>query len=400
MENSKENTKQNTKTEAYVADALRKGTSLDTIKQSLLAVGWRVSDIDTAVAAGLLLSGVPAPEGGGSGGKGKLATAVEAAINVFSFILLGMIAYALVTLYYQIINKYFPDPLYLRSGMSSVDTGAIHYAIASLIIAFPLYVLAVRMWFKRFRDDSEKVETILTRGITYIVLLIASLTVVGDLVASLYKLLQGEISVRFVLEALTVLVVAGIIFRFYFLERRKIQYRSDIPRKTFLAFGWATLAFVLVGIILGFVVAGSPQHERMRGFDAQRSNDLRSLATCIGTYAANQKTLPLSLDELSQNTQYGYCVSNVLDPETASQYGYRIVTASIKDTAVPQASFELCADFSLDAVSDAAGVNTYAYPNDKWSTHGTGRSCTTEIVNLGNSQVPYTAPGIQPIMMK
>ena len=386
--------------ESYVADALRKGASLDTIKQSMLAVGWAQTDVEAAIASGLLANGVPAPEGDAKSKQGKLASTVEVVLNLFSFILLGMIAYALITLYYQIINKYFPDPLLLRTGVSGVDTGAIHYAIASLIITFPLYVLAVRMWFKRFREDSEKIETKLTKWITYLVLLVAALTVVGDLVAALYKLLQGEISARFILEALTVLIVAGIIFRFYFLERKKIQYHADIPRKSFLAFGWATLAFVLVGIILGFVVAGSPQTERMRGFDAQRSNDLRTLATCVGTYAANQKTLPASLDELSQNTQYGYCISNLLDPQTAAPYVYRIISASLKDTAVPQASFELCSDFSLDATYDVTDTNMYTHPNDKWSIHSAGRSCTTEIVNLGNPQVPYMEPGIQPIMIK
>ena len=390
----------NNKAELYVSESLKKGFSLDMVKQSLLAVGWSAPDAEAALVAGLLASGVPAPLGGAKGGKEKLASAAEVVLNIFSFILLGAVAYALITLYYQVINKFFPDPLLLRSGVSGIDTGAVHHAIASLIIAFPLYVLALRMWFKRFREDGEKNESKLTKWITYLVLLVAALAVVGDFVAALYTLLQGEISTRFILKALTVLVVAGIIFRFYFLERKKIQYRADIPRRTFAAFGWATLAFVLVGIILGFVVAGSPQTERMRGFDEQRSNDLRSLANCVSGFAMTQKTLPETLAELSQSTQYSYCSSNTIDPETALPYEYNVISPLLKGTAVPQASFELCTDFSLDSVRGAASPNIYAYPHDKWSVHEAGRVCSTETVNLGNSQVPYMAPGIQPIMMK
>ena len=391
------------KAELYVSESLKKGVSLDMVKQSLLAVGWPVPLAEAALVAGLLASGVPAPEGGADGiqrGKGKLASTVEVVLNLFSFILLGAVAYALITLYYQVINKFFPDPLLLRSGISGVDSGTIHYAIASLIITFPLYVVAVRMWFKRFREDAEKVETKLTKWITYLVLLVTALTVVGDLVAALFKLLQGELSMRFILEALTILLTAGGIFGFYFLERKKIQFQTDIPRSTFIMFGWATMAFVVLGVILGFVVAGSPQTERMRGFDAQRSEDLRNLANCVSSFAMTQKALPETLVELSQSTQYSYCSSNTIDPETALPYAYKVISPLLKGTAVPQASFELCADFSLDSVKGAASGNIYAYPNDKWSAHASGKVCTTETANLGNLAVPYNSPSTQPIMTK
>ena len=388
------------KAELYVSESLKKGVSLDMVKQSLLAVGWAVPDAEAALVAGLLASGVPVPEGGVKGGKGKLASTVEVVLNLFSFILLGAVAYALITLYYQVINKFFPDPLLLRSGISGVDSGTIHYAIASLIITFPLYVVAVRMWFKRFREDAEKVETKLTKWVTYLVLLVTALTVVGDLVAALFKLLQGELSMRFVLEALTILLTAGGIFGFYFLERKKIQFQADIPRYTFIMFGWATMVFVVLGVILGFVVAGSPQTERMRGFDTQRSEDLRSLANCVSSFAMTQKTLPETLVELSKSTQYSYCSSNTIDPETALPYAYNVISPLLKGTAVPQASFELCADFSLDSVKGAVSGNIYAYPNDKWSVHTAGKVCTTETANLGNSAVPYTSPSTQPIMIK
>ena len=64
-------------------------------------------------------------------------------------------------------------------------------------------------------------------------LLVSAVTIVGDLVTAVFYFLQGEVTGRFFLKSLTIFVVAGIIFGFYFLERKKIQYRKNVPRKTF-----------------------------------------------------------------------------------------------------------------------------------------------------------------------
>ena len=182
-----------------------------------------------------------------------------------------------------------------------------HYAIAGLIIGFPIYVLTLRMWFRRYREDEAKVESKLTKWLTYLVLLIAAITIVGDLVTAVFYFLQGEITARFSLKALTILSISGIIFGFYYLERRKVQYKSDISRKTFQMFGWSVLVLVFIAIILGFSTTGSPSTQRMRGLDNTRSQHLSTIAGCVSNYGANHKALPATLDDLILNTEYSYC---------------------------------------------------------------------------------------------
>lgn len=395
---------ENTKLSAYVAEKLRAGMRADDLKQHLILVGWSEEEAGEALVKGLVESGVPSPERVQTGG-GRLASTVEVILNVFSFILLGGVVSALIILYYQVINHYFPDRLAGGYGYSDVSTSAIHYSIAALIVGFPIYYIAVKMWFKRYREDEAKVESKLTKWLTYLVLLVAAVTIVGDLVTALYYFLQGEVTARFFLKALTILVVFGAIFGFYYLERRKIQYKQEISRKTFNLFGYAVGTLVALGIIIGFIAGGSPKTERMRGFDATRAQDLSSLANCIATYSYDHKMLPSTLDDLMLNSQYSYCAGKT-DPETGAAYEYTIITASEKlqnAGAVTQGKIELCANFSLETTKDSITQNTYTSPTDKWFIHSAGRSCDIEVVTLDRndlnnnlllkpSAVPVAAP--------
>ncbi len=388
---------ENTKLAAYVSEKLRGGMRADELKQHLLMVGWSEEEAGVALVKGLVGSGVPSPERVQSGG-GRLASTVEVMLNLFSFILLGGVASALIVLFYQIINYYFPDNLAVGYGYSDVSTSSIHYAMAALIIGFPVYALSVYMWFKRYREDEAKVESLLTKWLTYIVLLIAAVTIVGDLVTALFYFLQGEVTMRFFLKAMTILVVFGIVFGFYYLERKKVQYKNDIPRSTFKSFGYGVGTLVLVAILLGFVAGGSPATERKRGFDETRANNLSSLASCIASYGHDVKSLPLTLEALGENSQYSYC-SGMTDPETREPYTYNMVAPTGKSASVTQASFELCANFSLEATEGGAN-NAYSYPVDKWHIHPAGLSCDTEVVTLNINDLSKQPIMTEPAIVK
>jgi len=350
----------------HVTSRLRSGVSQADIKKDLLAVGWTEDQANAAIAEGLVAFGVPAPQGRAAGGiKSSVA---EVAVNFFSFVLLGVIVWAAISLYYGIINRYFPDPLVDRYAYA-FSTRLIHYATAALIVAYPIYYMALRIWFKRFREDEKKVESGLTKFLTYIVLLIASGAIVGDLITALFYFFQGEITIRFILKVLTVLFVGGVVFSFYFLERKKIQYGHDIPRKTFTSFGVVVSVFVVIGIILGFLTAGSPATARDRGFDLDRSQNLRNISSSISTFAYNFKRLPASLEEVTTSSTY----LDITDPETGKPYEYRIIVAPTG--AAFEGTYELCADFAL--ASDQNGD----YYNDAYSRYSAGKSCFMQSVS-------------------
>jgi hypothetical protein len=374
----------------YVAGRVKTGMSKESVKEELLSVGWSEEEADIAYRDGLVALGAPLPNEGSRGALVRKSSAADIVINLFSFILLGIVVTALGTLFFSIIERYFPDALDVMNAYGDAsNTSSIHYAIAALIIGFPLYFAAMRLWFRKFREDEGRTESRLSKWLTYIVLLAASVTIALDLITVVFTLLQGEITVRFFLKAITILSLAGIIFGFYFLERRKIQYKKDIPRAIFQRFGWAVTGVVACGIVLGFFAGGSPETARKQTFDLQRSSDLSSLANCIESFAGDRGQLPASLTDLKQSSAYSYCAGSMQDPETKTMYEYRVVTPSRIDGPAHVGEFELCATFSLASDQDQRSM-TRGDNASAWYIHDAGRNCDIATAQL---TVKTTLPG-------
>ncbi|MDP2838256.1 MAG: DUF5671 domain-containing protein [Candidatus Moranbacteria bacterium] len=389
----------------YVVSRIRTGIAKAEIKEELVAVGWTEEEIEAAYRSAMVAFGAPVPSAGNRPTLAHKAATVDVVINFFSFILLGIVASALGTLFFQIINISFPDVLDVAGSFSlGQATSSIHYAIAALFIGFPLYFFAMRLWFRKFREDEGRTESALSKWLTYLVLLVAAVTIVGDLITVVFTMLQGEVTVRFFLKALTILTIAGAIFGFYYLERRKVQYHADITRSTFQNFGRGVMTLIVTGIVLGFFVGGSPTTERNRALDQARVGHLGGLASCIKQYAQSFGALPVTLGDLRQSSQYNYCASYMRDPETGESYEYRIVTPSRVAGAGQVGEFELCATFA----SPSAGVTAASEPmygaTSLWDEHDAGYNCDTVTAQLLAPSAPNVpekpvAP-VSPVMIE
>ena len=375
----------------YVVQLIQNKVAQEEIKSRLLAIGWSKNEIKEAYTEALINQGVPTPNGtvDNTDASNEMTQAItnkkistlETVLNLFSFVLLGIIAGALGALFYQIINHYFPDALMsktLYGYRESFSFAAIHYAMSALIIGFPIYCLSMYLWLKGFKKDKEKNESKLTKWLTYLILFVVSITIIGDLIALVYTFLQGELSMRFFLKTLTIFFITGIIFSFYFLERRKVQYHKVVPQNIFKIFGWAVTGIVLVAIIVGFVIVGAPSKERKRGFDRQRIRDLNELTTCINGYAQKYRRLPSSLNELKDTATYSYCAKEK-DPETQKPYTYRVITHPKTNGIVYDGEFELCANFALESKEETNEEGKFSYfmnnRSNRWENHSAGRNC-------------------------
>lgn len=380
----------------YATTRLRAGTPKAELREELLSLGWSEEESEAAYRGAVLALGAPLPTETNRPTLVRKAGAVDVVINFFSFILLGIVATALGTLYFQIINHFFPDALDASHWyVAGASADAIHYATAALIIGYPLYYFAMHLWFRKFREDEGRVESKLSKWLTYLVLLVTAITIVGDLIAVVYTSLQGEITIRFFLKALVILGIAGSIFGFYYCERRKIQYRVDIPRSLFQRMGLGMTVAVVIGILLGFLASGSPLSERDRSLDETRANHLSSLASCIEQYALSYQALPKSLNDFRQSSEYNYCLSYLQDPETALQYEYRVVTPSRLEGTVTIGEYELCATFTL---ASAPSQSTAPYGMQSvWYEHAAGQSCDTVKAKLSPmNTVPFQPSSSQP----
>ena len=302
----------------------------------------------------------------------------EIFINFLSFLLLGIVTTAAGIIFFQVVNKYFSDVLF-----SSFSASAIHYSIASLIVGFPVYLWAVWFWFRSFTNAPEKSESRLSKWLTYVILLIAGGTIIGDLITIIFNFLQGEYGARFLLKALVILVIAGLVFSFYFLERKKIQYKKEMSSGLFWLVGGAAGLLAILAIVLGFIAGGTPYESRLRNFDLQRANDLQMISSAVSNFAFENSRLPKGLSEIRDNPRYNYGASYA-DPETNKSYDYKIINSG--PGADSSAEYELCAVFSLSTLNEIK--NSYEYGYGQWAIHDKGYVCEKQSVTFGKQPLP------------
>jgi hypothetical protein len=184
-----------------------------------------------------------------------------------------------------------------------------------------------------------------------------------DLIWFLDFFLVGELTSRFVLKSLTVMLICGAIF-VYYLGSLRWDRNTDVNKaKTrSLLFAIAAGVAVITTFCIGLAVAGSPTEQRHLEADRTRVQNLRQIAYAIYDWriraGANKSSvsLPGTLTELVGN---GIGPTQIADPETGVPYEYRIKPDSI---------YELCAGFTNADSADPQFVTGI------WH-HGKGRTC-------------------------
>jgi len=252
------------------------------------------------------------------------------------FLYLGMIislyisTISILRLLFEMIDQVFPNPL---SESGDPYSAGISIAIASLLVIFPLYVFISWVLLKNENAHPEKRRLGIRKWLLYLTLFIAGITIVVDLIVLLQTFLSGqEITVNFILKILSVLFVIGVIFWFYTYKVRQVDGISTSLAKNFTV---GISVFVVVSIVTGFVVMGSPATQRMKRFDQARVYDLQNLQQQITTYWQSKETLPRSLEDL-RDPLVGFSVPT--DPQTGLPYEYR---------TQGNLTFVLCAVFEL-----------------------------------------------------
>ncbi len=272
---------------------------------------------------------------------------------------------SLLALLFAVINAKFVDAL---SGYSYVSsTGTLQFTVSTLIVVFPLYLVLSWLVRKDIARDPAKATLAIRKWFTWFTLFIAGATVVGDLIALLNIYLGGEISIRFILKMISVLVIAGGIFGYYFYDMRRTAKGNTSVNKPLIA---VAALFVLASILMGFVVIGTPKERRAQRFDEQRISDLSGIQWEVLNYWQTRQQLPVSLVDL-KDTFSGYTAP--VDPETGTAYEYAVKSGL---------SFELCANF---ARANTAGDTTMA-ARDPWGmgevfAHEAGRTCYTRTID-------------------
>ncbi|MCX8225114.1 MAG: DUF5671 domain-containing protein [Sulfitobacter sp.] len=188
----------------FVRDALVAGKSRPDITAALINAGWSESEIKDVLGAWAetaFTPPVPRPV--------QTVSARDFFIYALTFGVLLIGAINLVIVLQVLVDMLFEDDNY-----AAVER--IRFGVSVLIVTAPLYLwLTVRERRKLVRDPAL-CRSAIRKWLTYIALLLASVTLLGDLIATIYAFLTGDFTLQFLLKAVIVGLVAGGIFLFYY----------------------------------------------------------------------------------------------------------------------------------------------------------------------------------------
>lgn len=294
------------------------------------------------------------------------SSARDTFLYLMALISLAASAISLGSLLFQIVNHYFPDAaIYYYGGFE----GSMRYAIATLIVMFPVFLGVSRFIKRDLISNPEKGDMRVRRWLLYFTVFVASLVIIGDLIAVIFSFLDGELTIRFALKALIILGIASATFSYYL---RELRWKTGMVKEAPLFF-WLSSAIVLISIILGFIVVGSPMAQREQRFDLQKLSDLQMIESAVTSWWSAKGSLPTNLRDL-QNVPYP---TNIKDPQTEIEYKYSVKTQN------PPA-YVLCATFNRDMPSASSPSMAKPYPlssnPEKWN-YTAGETCFNLVID-------------------
>jgi len=193
----------------FIAAGKNAGASDETLVGILQGRGWPKDDAYRALGDHYKSrSGLQVPSYKRSG------SARDAFLYLFSFSALGTWTIGLGSLMFTLIDNWFPDPLSRNYAYVNIQN-QIAGSLASVIVAFPIYLLTMAYILRRVEVHADKLDSPVRKWLTYIALLAAAGVVLGDLIAFLTHFLQGDLTSRFIAKDSVVLVIAGGVFWYY-----------------------------------------------------------------------------------------------------------------------------------------------------------------------------------------
>ncbi len=278
---------------------------------------------------------------------------------------------AFLGLIFDYINYAFPDALVYYGNPYQ---GSVAYEMASLIVFAPLCLLLMRLIRREIAHDSSRAQVWVRRWALFLTLFIAGLTIAIDLIVLITNFLNGEsLTAAFVLKVVVVLLVAGAIFLHFMADLWGYWIKNPHYARSVT---WAVGALIVLSILAGFFIIGTPSQARQQRLDDQRVNDLMSIQSQVLNFYQSKRSLPASITELNDPLSY---FSLPKDPATGADYGYSVTSAP---GANP--SFQICATFAAQSYGSgqkyAEPVARFGGMDENW-THGPGQTCFERVID-------------------
>lgn len=253
---------------------------------------------------------------------------------VLSLVALAFVAISAGMVAFNIINQSILDAL---SYSSYSGDGELKFAISALLIATPIFYILSSLINKGLKKGELDKESGIRRWLTYFILLVSSVVLLGVFISVILNFLNGELTSRSILKALTMFVISGAIFSYYFYENRRENFSGK--NLTMRLFFIGSLVLVVAAFVSALFFVESPKTARNRRLDQNLMNNISNIESATNNFLEQKKRLPENLEELKNNDRNYLRDTNLVDPETKKPIEYKKTS---------EKSFELCANFRMD----------------------------------------------------
>ena len=353
---------------SFVRDCLARGVARGDITRELAAAGWSEREATLALDAFAESSlPVPVPR------KRVSSSARDAFLHIVAMVALFNVALASGSILFILIERCLPLPI--DEHWNRYWKSSLRWGVAHIMVSLPVLWCAQRVINRDVARNPVSRLTPVYRFLAYLAVLVMALVMLGDLVYVVFSLLQGDATPRFLLKALVVLAVAGVV---------SLWYAGDLRREESLAghagrplppppawrrwLGRGGVAAALTCLVTALALLESPLRARLLRLDADRVGDMETISWAIENYHERRGELPASLDDLRADPRT--FVRDIDDPVTGAPYGYR---------PTGPRTYELTAKFDLES-PPRESPNGSAGSRDGFFTHGPGARTFTVTV--------------------
>tara|TARA_R110000787_G_scaffold8651_2_gene29613 strand:- start:452 stop:1105 length:654 start_codon:yes stop_codon:yes gene_type:complete len=200
----------------FVKQSLERGQSRTAILDALTQAGWRKAEVDAALAVYTDVAfpvAVPRPQ--------PYLSARQAFLYLLFFILLGIVAFSLGSLLFALIDYGFPDEVEAGRYVANYRDTQVRSGISGVLVGTPIF-LWLGYILRGARERSPELQrSRIRKWLTYLSLVVAGCTLLGDATSLVYNFLGGDLTTRFVLKSLVVGVIAGAIFTYFIGDAEK-----------------------------------------------------------------------------------------------------------------------------------------------------------------------------------
>lgn len=273
---------------------------------------------------------------------------------IFMSLATGMIVF-------QIINKNIVDVLNQYRGRFSSEQ--LKFAISALIISAPIFYITTKQIFKNLFSGALDKDSQIRKWLTYLILLVSSVVMLGWLVAVINSFLDGELTLKFILKALTAISIAVIVFTFYLYDIKR-ENMMGVKDNVIRAYFYGSLIIVVAVFVGALFIVESPRETRDRKIDNNVLRKLNRLDSSIRSYYIENKRLPIDFGELIVAFDY-IDDDDFENSATGERFEYAVKEAKI---------YEICASFrasNYDRDEQKLYINLYS---KEWR-HNAGRQC-------------------------